>query len=110
MKPLFNDLIMWSQNLSKILLILFALYSFCGCEAKRDVKIGTAAPVFSSTDIRGEPVTLSQLKGRIVVVYFWQNSCCGDSLKLVENIYSASRHKELAIVAVNVGDTKEVVT
>jgi peroxiredoxin len=110
MNPLFKDLTIFSHNFTRVLLVLFAISSFCGCEPQRDVKIGESAPVFSSTDIAGEPVSLNQFKGKIVVIYFWQNSCCGDSLKLVEPFYSANRHKELAILAVNVGDTKEIVT
>lgn len=98
------------MNFTRILLILFAVSFFCGCEAKkRDVRSGETAPVFSVTDITGEPVSLSQFRGRIVVMYFWQNSCCGDSLKLVEPFYKANRQKNLAIIAINVGDSEESV-
>jgi peroxiredoxin len=110
MEPLFNCLTMFNQNITRILLILFAIASFCGCKAQRDVKIGETAPEFSATDITGEPVSLNHFKGKIVVLYFWQNSCCGNSLKLVEPFYNANRHKKLAIIAINVGDPKEVVT
>ena len=98
------------QSFTRILLILFAIFSFCGCETKQVLKTGEMAPVFSAMNIAGEPVSLSQFKGKIVVVYFWQNSCCGDSLKLVEPFYNANRHKGLAIIAINVGDPKGVVT
>jgi len=101
---------MFIQNFTKLLLILFATSFFCGCEARPDVKTGKNAPAFSAMDITGKSVNLNQFKGKIVVIYFWQNSCCGDSLKLVEPIYRANSHKDLAIVAINVGDTKEVVT
>jgi peroxiredoxin len=111
MRPLPDVCTIFGQNIRGILLTLFAISSFCGCEAKMpDVKIGMNAPVFSAMDVTGKPVNLNQFKGRIVVIYFWQNSCCADSLKLIEPFYEANRHKDLAIVAVNVGDTKEVVT
>ena len=78
--------------------------------AKQDVKTGVTAPEFSAVNITGEPVSLNQFKGKIIVLYFWQNSCFGGSLKLLEPFYNANRHKKLAIIAINVGDTKEVVT
>ncbi len=98
------------QNFSRVLLVLLAIFFFCVCEAKRDVKIGETAPEFSSTDITGKPVSLSQFKGKIVIIYFWRNSCCADSLKSVEPYYRSIRHKELAVIAINVGDSKEIVT
>ena len=84
---------------------------FSGCEGKKkNVTTGETAPLFSALDITGKSVRLDQLKGNIVVVYFWQNSCCADSLKLVEPLYRKNSQKDLVILAVNVGDTKEVVT
>jgi len=106
MKPLLDAFTMFNHNATKVVLILCAIASCCGCEARpQQVGIGETAPVFSTTAITGEPVSLNQFRGKIVVIYFWQNSCCGDSLKLLEPLYN--RHKELAIVAVDVGDTKD---
>ncbi|WP_041971040.1 peroxiredoxin [Geobacter sp. OR-1] len=99
------------MNFTRILLLLCALSFFCSCDTqKRDIQTGEDAPLFSVADISGDLVSLTQLKGKIVVLYFWKNSCCGDSLKLLEPFYEANRHKKLAIIAINIGDTKEVVT
>lgn len=99
--PLFKNITTSCQNVLRVLLVLFAIFFFCGCEAKRDVKIGETAPEFSSTDITGKSVSLSQFKGKIVIIYFWRNSCCADSLKSVEPYYRSNRHKELAVIAIN---------
>ncbi len=103
-------LALFRRNAARVVPILLTISLLGGCEPRPDVKIGEPAPAFSTTDITGAPVSLSQLKGKIVLIYFWTNSCCGDSLKLVEPLYAANRHKGLAICAINVGDTKEMVT
>lgn len=78
-----------------------------GCETDSVLKAGDAAPAFSALDIRGRTTTLAGSRGRVVVLYFWTNSCCGDSLKLIEPFYRAN--KNIEIVAVNNGDAKESV-
>jgi peroxiredoxin len=37
--------------------------------------IGKPAPDFSLIDLQGEPHTLSELRGRLVIVYFWSAEC-----------------------------------
>lgn len=92
------------------LVFLVALFIF-GCDTKKhDIKNGDTAPQFSAADVSGGTISLSQNKGRTVVLYFWINSCCGDSLKLVEPFYRANKRNNLEVIAINVGDTKEVVT
>jgi len=96
-------------NYIKILpLLLVALFSF-GCDTKQAMKKGDSAPVFSTLDITGGTVSLSQNKGKIVVLYFWTNSCCADSLKLIEPFYHANKRYNLEVIAIDIGDTKEVV-
>lgn len=82
---------------------------YAGCENKQQIKIGDTPPVISGNDIHGEHVSLSELKGKIVVIYFWTNSCCGDSLKKLEPYYRVNKDKGLVVLAVNVGDAKEFI-
>lgn len=89
--------------------ILASLFYFTGCEKKQLTKIGDTPPGISDIDIHGESITLSKLKGKIVVIYFWKNSCCGDSVKKLEPFYDKNKDKGLTILAVNVGDSKEIV-
>ena len=91
------------------ILMLASLVFFPGCEEKQGIKAGDTAPEFSGTDAHGQSVTLSQFKGNIVVLYFWTNSCCGDRLKFIEPLYSKNRQRGLAILAIDVGDPKEIV-
>jgi len=66
-------------------------------------------PEIYGADIHGENISMKKLRGKVVVLYFWTNSCCGDKLKLLEPYYVQNRDKGLAILAVNVADTRETV-
>ncbi len=109
MKLPFKTPTIFSSNFLLAVLVLAAV-SFCpGCDRKQGIKIGDTPPGFSGMDIKGELASLSRLKGKVVVLYFWTNSCCGGRLKLFEPFFSKNREKGLAMVAINVGDTDETV-
>ena len=91
-----------------VLLLLLGALLLAGCDPRGGTKIGDAAPGFSASDISGEQFSLNRMHGKTVVLYFWRTSCCSDSLKPLEPFYRANRNS-LEIVAVNEGDTSEVV-
>jgi cytochrome c biogenesis protein CcmG/thiol:disulfide interchange protein DsbE len=70
------------------------------------VQVGKAAPDFSLTDIDGNRVSLSQLKGRPVLVTFWATWCvpCRDELPVIRDEYLAHRAEGFSVVAINFGD------
>jgi peroxiredoxin len=83
---------------------------FSGCKEAAAPKSGVPAPSISCNDVAGEYVNLSQLKGKVVVLYFWSSKCCGESLKLLEPFYQQHKYNGLAVLAIEVGGSKEVVT
>ncbi len=87
--------------------VLTTLYCCTGCENNHGVKIGDTPPGISGNDIHGKDVTQSKLKARVVIIYFWTDSCCGDSLIQLEPLYRAYKDKGVVILAVNVGDPRE---
>ncbi len=109
MKPPFNAPKTFSPNFLLVVLVLAAISFAFGCDKKQGVKIGDMPPGFSGTDTKGELVSLSQLKGKVVVLYFWTGSCCSGRLKLMEPFFNKNRDNGLAMLAVNVGDTNETV-
>jgi peroxiredoxin len=86
-------------------LLLSALLFGAGCDKPQGVSIGDAAPAISGNDVHGEYVSLGQLKGKVVVIYFWVNSCCGASLKQLEPFYRQRRGDGLEILAINEFDS-----
>ncbi len=81
--------------------ILATLFLSSGCENQQGVKVGDIPPRISDNDIHGEYVCLNRLKGKVVVIYFWANSCCGDSLKQLEPFYRQNKGKGLEMLAIN---------
>jgi peroxiredoxin len=100
---------MFSPFYSLALFVLAALHFCSGCDNRPLVKIGDKSPIISATDTHGEVFSLDQLKGKVGVIFFWTNSCCGDRVKMLEPFYRRNRGKGLEVLAVNVGDTKEIV-
>ena len=87
------------------IVLLMSLFCSAGCENKQGIKIGDTPPVISGNDIFGHDISRSKPKAKIVIIYFWTGSCCGDSLKLLEPLYNENKDKGVAILAVNVGDS-----
>ena len=98
-------------------LVLLAAWWACvaitvlvGCKETPVAGSGTVAPSISCNDISGEYVSLSQLKNKVVILYFWSSKCCGDKLKQLEPLYLQQKNNGLSILAVEVGGSKETVT
>ena len=100
------------KTLNLILLFIIVLTNLAlitGCNNEQRIKIGDTPPEISGNDIHGKDISLRKLKGKVVVICFWTNSCCGDIVKRLEPFQSESKDKGLTVLAVNVGDSKETV-
>ena len=91
------------------MLVLSFLYLGAGCQERQGLQIGDLPPEISGVDIHGSPVSLSLLKGRTVLICFWTDSCCGESLKRLETLYSRYRSNGLEILAINELNSKREV-
>lgn len=70
-------------------------------------EVGKRAPDFTVYTIDGAAVTLSQLRGKIVMVNFWAIGCgaCVAEMPDIEAVYKTwAGPKELRILAINAGD------
>ena len=92
-----------------LLLMLVGLILSAGCDDKQVVKIGDNAPAISINDIYGEHISLSQLKGKVVIIYFWTNSCCGHGVKQLEPFYNRYKKAGIEILAINEMDSTKSV-
>jgi peroxiredoxin len=71
------------------------------------VEIGKPAPPFALMAMNGgTPVSLEQLKGKVVFVDFWASWCgpCRQSLPQYEKLRVELAHDEFAIVAINLDE------
>ncbi|MFQ5944558.1 MAG: peroxiredoxin family protein, partial [Anaerolineales bacterium] len=64
---------------------------------------GFAAPDFTLETLEGETVTLSDLRGKTVVVNLWASWCppCRAEMPALQSAYEADRERGLEIMAVN---------
>ncbi len=99
-----------SGTSSLVLILMVARLAFLtGCENTQAIKVGDTPPGISGRDMNGEDIGQIKLKAKLVIIYFWTNSCCADCLKKIEPLYLNNKDKGLVVLAVNEGDSKEIV-
>lgn len=90
-----------------LILLLVALMSLVGCskEAKPPVKGGPAADLTLHA-LNGEKVTLSELKGKVVVLNFWATWCppCREEIPSLMRLNSAMAGKPFRMLCVSIDD------
>jgi thiol-disulfide isomerase/thioredoxin len=73
--------------------------------------VGKPAPELEVTDIQGKPVSLSDLKGKTILLDFWTTWCppCLADAPALDRLYSKYAGKELMIVGISVSEEREIV-
>jgi peroxiredoxin len=63
--------------------------------------VGCEAPDFKVTSITGEQLSLSQLKGKVIVINFWFESCapCIAELPALNKLADEYQHQEVVFIA-----------
>jgi len=72
---------------------------------------GKPAPDLTVTDLKGEPVALSALKGRTVLLDFWTTWCppCRADAPALDKLHQKYGDKALTIVGISVSEEREIV-
>jgi cytochrome c biogenesis protein CcmG/thiol:disulfide interchange protein DsbE len=98
-----------AATLPLLLLGLLGIVLATRAPAASPTGIGAAAPDFALADLDGQPVVLSELQGRPVVVNFWASWCgpCVEEFPLLRE--AAARHAGagLAVIGVVYEDRSE---
>ncbi|MDA2922116.1 TlpA family protein disulfide reductase [Patescibacteria group bacterium AH-259-L07] len=95
-----------------VLGILVLMVLFGGLTIAQDaVEKGKSAPDFTLEDLKGNKVSLSDFKGKVILLNFWATWCppCRAEMPSMERLYQEFKDSSLVVVAVSWGDAKKKV-
>ncbi len=84
----------------------FTTLSAAAAAVEIGAEVGKRAPDFTLPTLDGKEVSLSQFRGKTVMVNFWQSSCsaCRDEMPYLQAIYEKWPRDKLEILAISVGE------
>ncbi len=93
--------------------ILFAAFVFAAASLTMTgtimaQSIGSQAPNFEAKDIEGNDISLSKLKGSVVLIDFWASWCapCKQEMPFLTELYQSYKDQGFEVIAINL-DTQE---
>ena len=68
--------------------------------------IGNPVPDFKLTDLSGQSVSLRSLRGKVVILNYWQVDCppCKEEMPDLQATYNAWKDKGVTLLAINAGE------
>ncbi len=96
------------RSTSSFAFATLAFASLISAPARAEVKAGQPAADFDAVTFAGQPLKLSSLRGKVVLLDFWASWCepCKKELPLLDRMAPRLRAKGIEIVAVNIDDDK----
>jgi len=79
---------------------------------RNSVRVGDEAPNFHLRDLQGRTMSLSQFRGKVVLLNFWATWCgpCRIEMPAMERLYQTISRKEFEILAVSTDPQGAAVT
>lgn len=93
----------------RLLIAVFALGLLFGCTEKTEKAGSTIAPNFTLQDMNGNSVSLSDYRGKVVLLEFWATWCppCRAAIPGLETLYKKYKDKGLVILAVSMDNSSD---
>lgn len=91
------------------LAIIYAVINFTSNkDSETAIQIGQPAPDFTLTALDGRKLSLSDLKGKVVLLNFWGSWCepCKEEMPAIQQTYEAWKDKGFVVVGVNIAESK----
>jgi len=79
---------------------------------RNSVRVGDEAPNFRLRDLQGRMMSLSQFRGKVVLLNFWATWCgpCRIEMPAMERLYQTISHQDFEILAVSTDPQGAAVT
>ena len=89
------------------LIILTSMLLLTGCSAPSVARVGGSAPDFRLENLDGQSVSLSDFRGKPVLINFWATWCkpCVHEMPYIQQVYEEWSEKGLVVLAINLGES-----
>lgn len=83
----------------------------CATGSEPIAAVSEAAPDFQLQNLDGQPISLSDFKGKPVLINFWATWCgpCVSEMPYIQEIHEEWPDKGLVVLAINIGDSSSEV-
>ncbi len=102
------------KSLPLLVLLIAACLPVVNCGRRpgeeETLQIGATAPDFQLLDLRGQTVSLSQFRGKVVILDFWATWCgpCRLSMPMMETL-QLEHPNDLKLLAINLEESRDEV-
>jgi cytochrome c biogenesis protein CcmG, thiol:disulfide interchange protein DsbE len=109
-----RSLLCFVRPASAGLFALFLYFSAFGSSTAEGapLRVGDTPPRIKLANLNGSAVRIpDDFRGKVIILHFWAGGCssCKEEMPAMEKLYEKYGRKGLVILAVNVGQRKEVV-
>ena len=104
-----------SVGLSIVLIVAFMASTSCSSgqgeiinSGEAGTRVGDTAPDFTLTDLDGNQVSLSDLRGKVVFLNFWATWCppCRAEMPDIEAVYQKYKDQDVVILGIDIQESE----
>jgi len=90
-----------------IILALGLIMTGCSTGSDQGPQIGNLAPDFQLYNLEGQTVSLSDLRGKPMLINFWATRCpaCVSEMPYIQAVYDEWSDKGLVVLAISIGES-----
>ncbi|MCL4464150.1 MAG: TlpA family protein disulfide reductase [Firmicutes bacterium] len=96
----------YTPMLIMLLALAAAILTLSQFRSQEGLSVGQAAPEFTLNDFEGNPVSLADLRGKVVLLNFWSAACppCREKMPTLQQVYEDLQARGFTVLAINVND------